>query len=391
MAAWRRAFRLHLRKGTVEQDVNDEISFHLDQAARELMADSLEPQAAREEARRRFGDEESIRRTCREIGRERQRGRRRTEVASELVQDAVFAVRQLRKAPAFTLIAVLTLALGIGATTAIFSLLHAVVLRPLPFPHAERIVHLWMIEESEHRSLSAGRFLAYRTEARSFERLAALQNVSFTLTGDGEPQRIVGGRVSAGYFEVYGARPLLGRSISPEDDSPGRDRVAVLSYRVWHDRCGADPRVVGRDIRLNGLPRTVIGVMPESFARDSRVWVPLALTPEQAANYGNSYLRVMGRLRPGVSLGAAQTEAAALSRRLETVDPPSNVGKGSQVQGYVDNLLGGYRKRLLILLGAVGFVLLIACVNVANLLLARGAARSREIAIRAALGAGQWR
>ncbi|HEX4961076.1 MAG TPA: ABC transporter permease [Thermoanaerobaculia bacterium] len=391
MASWRRAFRLHLRKGTVEQDVNDEIAFHLEQAVRELMADGLDPQAAREEAGRRFGDAEAVRRTCREIGRQRQRGRRRTEVFSELWQDAVFALRQLKKTPGFTLVAVLTLALGIGATTAIFSLLHAVVLRPLPFPHAERIVHLWMIEQDEHRSLSAGRFLTYRAEERSFERLAATQNVSFNLTGDGEPQRIAGSRVSAGYFEVYGARPLLGRAIAAADDSPGRDRVAVLSYRVWHDRCGADPRVIGRDIRLNGQPRTVIGVMPESFAKDSRVWVPLALTPEQAGNYGNSFLRVMGRLRPGVSLAAAQTEAAALAKRLETVDPPSNVGKGSLVQGYVDNLLGGYRKRLLILLGAVGFVLLIACVNVANLLLARGAARSQEIAIRAALGAGQWR
>ena len=394
MASWRRSFRLHLRKGTVEQDVNDEIAFHLDQAARELMADGMEPHAAREEARRRFGDEERIRRTCREIGRQRQRGRRRTEVFSELGQDALFAVRQLRRTPAFTLIAVLTLALGIGATTAIFSLLHAVVLRPLPFDHPERIVHLWMVHEGQDRSMSAGNFVAYREGARSFEHLAALRYASFNLTGDGAPERIVGARVTAGYFEAFSARPLLGRVISTAEDSPGRDRVVVLSHRLWRERFGGDPRMIGRDVRLNGLVHTVIGVMPAAFdlrATDARLWVPLALTPEQTTNYGDSYLRLMGRLRPGVSPAAAQAEVAALAKRLETVDARANLGKGARIELFLDNLLGAYRRRLLILLGAVACVLLIACVNVANLLLARGAARSREIAIRAALGAGRGR
>ncbi|MBW8876135.1 MAG: ABC transporter permease [Acidobacteria bacterium] len=391
MAAWRRVFRLHLRKGTVEQDVNEEIAFHLDQATRELMAGGHEPHAAREEALRRFGDLETIRRSCHEIGRERQRGRRRMEVFSELWQDAVFAVRQLRKAPVFTLVAVLTLALGIGATTAIFSLLDAIVLRPLPFAHPERIVHLWMVDRGQLRSQSAGNFLAYRERARAFARLSALRNASFNLTGNGEPERLVGARVSAGYFETFGVRPLLGRVISAAEDSPGRDRVVVLSHGLWHDRFAADPRVIGREVRLNGLVHTVIGVMPPAFASGGRLWVPLALTPEQASNFGDSYLRLLGRLRPGVSPAAAQAEVTALARRLETVDVPSNVGKGAQVELYVDHLLGGYRRRLLILLGAVGCVLLIACVNVANLLLARGTARSREIAIRAALGAGQGR
>ncbi|MEA2599245.1 MAG: hypothetical protein QOF89_237 [Acidobacteriota bacterium] len=391
MLSWRRSFRLHLRKGTVEQDVNDEIAFHIDQATRELMADGMDPQAAREEAGRRFGDVEGIRRTCREIGHQRQRGRRRTEIVSELGQDALFAVRQLARTPGFTLIAVLTLALGIGATTAIFSLLHAVVLRPLPFDHPERIVHLWMVDRGQDRSMSAGNFLAYRDGVRSFEHLSALRNASFNLTGDGNPERIVGARVSAGYFETFNARPLLGRVISAAEDSPGRDRVVVLSHGLWHDRFGADPRVIGRDVRLNGLVHTVIGVMPVGFASGSRLWVPLALTPEQMGNYGDSYLRLLGRLRPGASLAAAQTEVADLAKRLETVDARANVGKGARIEPFVDHLLGGYRRRLLILLGAVACVLLIACVNVANLLLARGAARSREIAIRAALGAGQGR
>ncbi|HEY4562672.1 MAG TPA: permease prefix domain 1-containing protein, partial [Thermoanaerobaculia bacterium] len=211
MASWRRAFRLHLRGGTVEQDVDDEIAFHLEMRTRELIEeDGLEPAAAREEALRRFGQMEEVRRRCREIGRQTARGRRWTEIAAELRQDAVFALRQLRKAPVFALIAVVTLALGVGATTAIFSLLDGVVLKPLPFPHPERIVQLWRTEHGEDRSLSAASFLGFR-EARSFSHLAASWTSSFNLTGDGPPERIVGDRVSAGYFEAFGVRPELGR------------------------------------------------------------------------------------------------------------------------------------------------------------------------------------
>lgn len=395
MASWRRSFRLHLRGGTVKQDVNDEIAFHVEMRTQDLIDDGMAPHAAREEALRLFGDVEGIRRRCEEIGERRERGRRWSEVFAELRQDAVFAWRQLRKAPAFSLIAVFTLALGIGATTAIFSLLHTVVLRPLPFPQPERIVYLWSIDRGDdHRSVAPGNFFTFRRDAKSFERLATYTGASFNLTGGGLPERLVGARVSAGYFDVFGVKPALGSAFGEAEDRPGREQVVVLSHRLWRERFDSDPDVLGRSIRLNGKLYEVTGVMPASFelrSSDPRLWVPIALGPEEEANYGYSYLHVLGRLRPGVSLAAAEAEVAAIAKRLQTVDPRSNANKGAHLESFQEGLLASSTRLYLILLGAVGCVLLIACVNVANLLLARSGARAREIAIRSALGAGRGR
>jgi predicted permease len=394
MASWRRVFRLHLRGGTVEQDVDDEIAFHLEMRTRELIADGMEPAAAREEASRCFGEVGGVRRQCREIGRQTVRGRRRSELGTELRQDAVFALRQLRKTPGFTLAAVLILALGIGATTAIFSGLYGVVLRPLPFPHPERIVFLWSFDQGEPRSVSPGNFREFQRSLRTLAHLAATRGSDFTLVRREGPERVSGVRATAEYFAALGARPALGRVFAPGDDRLGRERIAVLSHRLWRGRFAADPGIVGSAIRLNGLFYTVIGVMPASFdlrADGPELWVPLAFDAGDEADFSHSYLRPVGRLRPGISLARAQGEVDAVTRRLAVEHPEDDAHYRARLEGFLDGTVGGFRKRLVVLQGAVLCVLLIACVNVANLLLARGASRSREIAIRAALGAGRGR
>lgn len=393
MASWGRSFRLHLKGGTVERDVDDEVAFHIETKIEELIEEGMTPSAAREEALRRFGDIERIKRSCEEIGHRRQRGRRRTEVFGELWQDAAFAVRQLRKTPGFTLVAILTLALGIGATTAIFGGLYGVVLRPFAIPHAERLVYVWSAKEGAFQSVSPGNFRQFEQRLRSLEDLAAATHAGFILTGGEVPEMIGGSRVTFRYFDAFGVRPALGRMFSAAEDRPGREPVVVLSNRLWRGRFGADRGIVGRTILLNGLPHTVVGVMPAGFdqAETSQLWVPLALTTEDETNYGHRYLRVIGRLAPGVPMEQAQKEAEAVTRQLAEVSPEFNTEDGALVERWADSLLGTLRQRLVILQAAVLCVLLIACVNVANLLLARGAARSREIAIRASLGAGRWR
>ncbi|HKV06702.1 MAG TPA: ABC transporter permease, partial [Thermoanaerobaculia bacterium] len=393
MASWGRSFRLHLKGGTVERDVDDEVAFHIETKIEELIEEGMTPKAAREEALRRFGDVEHVKKSCTEIGHRRQRGRRRTEVFGELWQDAVFAVRQLRKTPAFTLVAVLTLALGIGATTAIFGGLYGVVLRPFPIPHAERLVYLWSAKEGETRSVSPANFRQFEQRIRSLEDLAASTYAGFILTGGEVPEMIGGARVTFRYFDAFGVQPALGRMFSAAEDRPDREGVVVLSNRLWRGKFGADQGIVGRVIPLNGLPHTVIGVMPAGLdqAESAQLWVPLALTAEDETNYGHRYLRVIGRLAPGVSMEQAQKEAEAVTRQLAEAAPDFNGDDGAVLERWADSFLGVLRQRLVILQAAVLCVLLIACVNVANLLLARGAARSREIAIRASLGAGRWR
>jgi putative ABC transport system permease protein len=386
-----------LWRATVEKEVESELAFHLEMTTRELMERGMTRQQARAEAERRFGDRGTVDAECRRYGNERDRKERRAEHWDELRQDIVFSARQLRRARAFTAVAILTLALGIGATAAVFSALDAVVLRPLPFDHPERIVTLMPTRRGKPSAPTPAEFLALR-DSHAFEHVAAgVLGGGFTMTFADVPEMIDGARVSADYFATFDVRPQLGRTFSAAEDSPSNAAVIVISHRLWVSHFNADRGVVGRSIQLDGTAHTIIGVMPASFdlTRDSEnMWIPLALASDQANNFGAHYLQVVARLPAGMTLARARsaatsTERTAAQRAPDRVEPPSEWG--ANVRGFADDLVGDYRSLFVMLLGAVGFVLLIACTNVANLLLARGSVRSKELAIRAALGAGRAR
>ncbi len=381
-----------LGRASAASQVSAEIDFHVGMLVRDLVAGGMTPEAARAEAARRFGDAQ--RAASREAAEQRDRVLHRSAYFEELRQDSAHAIRQLRNARAFTAGAVLTLALGIGATTAIFGAVDSVVLRQFAFANPDRVV---APEEWWHNaagSVSAGNFTDWRDQARSFSRMAAEQFSPANLTDGDVPERVMAGRVTSDFFPVFGVAPLIGRTFRPEDDSSGHEQVAVLSEGLWTRRFGADRAILNRATRINGIPVTVVGVMPRSFdpsASGEELWMPLALTPAQRLQHDDHSLFVVGLLAPGVTLSQARTEMDEIGRRLAQQFPQEEVGRTVRVPPYADIVIGNERPRLLAVLGAVSFVLLIACGNVANLLLARGAVRAKEIAIRGALGARRSR
>jgi len=306
-----------------------------------------------------------------------------------------YAIRTLRRSPGFTIVALLTLALGIGANTAIFSFVNGVLLKPLPYRDPHSIAMVWEKPPGGNRNgISTLNFLDWKNQNTVFEHMAAWRGDSVTLTGSGRPEELPGVRVSAPYFDIFGVPAALGRTFAADEDQLGKSQVVILSHRLWENRFGADRSIVGRTLTLNGEPCTVIGVMPANSPFDrswAQLWMPLAFQPrDMTRDY--HWMISFARLKPGVTFEKAQAEMSAIGARIAEAYPGSNKGWGVTVQRFEDTVVDGQlRRALLVLLAAVGAILLIGCANLANLTLARGAAREREIAVRASLGAGSWR
>jgi predicted permease len=383
-----RRWRALTHKAELEHELDEEMRFHLERDIEQQVKSGMTPEDARYAALKSFDRVDQSKEECRDA--------RGVGLIENILRDVSYSLRVLTKNYAFTIVVVLTLALGIGANTAIFSFANGILLRPLPYPQSDRLA---VLDETalkrgiDSMSVSFPNFLDWREQNKVFEDIGTYHGTSrFSLSGAGEPVEIRGTYISHGLFEILRVSPQLGRTFTADEDRPDKDAVVILGHDLWRRNFGGDPQIIGRKIVISNRPRTVVGVMPPGFRfpEISELWVPLALTTKTFTRTDHG-LNGIARLKDGVSFAEAQTEMTNIAARIEQQNPVTNEGLGVKVTSLHETLTGDYRQALLILLGVVGFVLLVACVNVANLMLARATARQKEFALRAALGAGRWR
>ena len=374
------------RRERIDQELDEELRYHVERLTEAHVAKGLTPDEARYAALRAMDGVAKRKEECRDA--------RRMNLVDGLFRDVRYAVRMLRHSPGFTIVAIATLALGIGANTAIFSIVDRLLLRALPYPDGEQLVIVYESGFGHARnSVSPANWMDWQRESRSFEALAAWSTHQATLTGEGEPEVLNAQDVSAEFLPLMGIMPRLGRAFTPEDDRPRANPVVILSHGLWQRKFGGAVTAIGRVIELNATRCEIVGVMPPGFhfvSQDTDYWEPYRLDRHQAwRETAGRFISVVGRLGPGVTQAAAQVEMESLARRLEQIHP-FNKNTSATVVPLRDVLTGEVRTSLLTLFAAVAVLLLIACFNVANLLLARSASRQRELAIRTALGAGRW-